>query len=197
MHLRAAPLGVSGKQRDRGRRHAFDPGGLPERPRLDQVELRPDLVRKPGSCRSRSARRCRRPRRGDERRCRPAAGRDRPRSGVGLDPVGERGRPSAQLRPDIRQPRDGHPGISQELQRGTANAILVEVNAVPGCLRWASAPARGVARAPHRSSSCEARKTRARRAPTQPTASPFGVSRSSALSTRRLSRYSEREVNIR
>ena len=35
----------------------------------------------------------------------------------------------------LRQPRDGHPGIGQELQRGAANAVLVEVNAVPGCLR--------------------------------------------------------------
>ena len=69
----AAPPGMRREERDRRRRHAFDPRRLPERPRPHEVELRPDLVRQARQLRrNRGARTGRPPRRADRRRCRPA-----------------------------------------------------------------------------------------------------------------------------
>ena len=194
---RRAPR-VGGEKRQRRGGHALDPSGLTQARRPNRGELMPDLVgeaRKGGRNRDRAA--ALRIRRGDS---------------------GRRPRPGDRDRRNIWRPLRGGAlalgGISASCGHTRVRTAIGNCDCAASSKAERRAPSRltrrpcaaktcgvavaasSIARARFRRS-WVSRKARDRVGPTQPSAIPFAVSRSSALSARSDNRNSAREVNMR
>ena len=118
-------------------------------------------------------------------------------AGVNLELSRNTGLHASELGPDRPQALETDARKGQQLEGGAPAPVLVDVQAMTGGFvrrqRQAVQQAPAIGQSVGFGTEC----LLASGAPTQPSSSPIGVRRWSALSARRRSRYSAREVNMR